>query len=128
MQETLFDVEEYIEEGDLVLQIPDDMSDEDAEYIKQVLEDSDIVSDRVVKDIGHQVNKFGAQRLDGNAWNAVIAEEWGETVADYNKKNYDNCIAEAHQTIACISRFISEVKREQSGKSRYEQSLYQRQQ
>lgn len=76
--------------------------------------------------VQEQINKYGEQRISALAWIAVIAEEFGEMVAEYNKQNLEEFEKEAFQTIACVTRLIHEVRREHNGKAEAEGALYER--
>jgi hypothetical protein len=103
----------------------DQQSADDA-YMQHVRGTAAEVGDQVFSDIDFQVNKYGAQRVNGFGWLAILTEEFGETAQDYLKKNYDASIAEAKQTIACLSRFITEVERERDGLADTEAQWYER--
>ena len=97
-----------------------------SEWVKDInkaIEDAEI---GISSGIQEQINKYGEQRITALAWIAVIAEEFGEMVAEYNKKNIEDFEAEAFQTIACITRLIHEVRREHDGKADAERDLYVR--
>lgn len=98
----------------------------DKAYMQHVRDTAALVGDDLFYDIDHQVSKYGAQRIDGFGWIAVISEEWGETVQAFLKQDFDEAIAEAKQTIACLSRFITEVEREQEGIAAAEREHYVR--
>lgn len=74
--------------------------------------------------IEEQTNKYGMQRISSLAWIAVITEEWGEAVAEYNKGNQDEFEHELLQTIACCVRLLTEVRREHEGLAEAEKDLY----
>lgn len=98
----------------------------DESYMNHVRSTAQDVAFSIEKDIDYQVSKFGAQRTDVFNWIAIITEEFGETVQHFLKKEYDQSIAEAKQTIACLSRMITEIEREQSGTAQREADLYER--
>lgn len=93
-------------------------------YIEDVQATAQHVADGIIKDIEYQTNKFGAQRLYAAGWFLVIVEEAGEVAQAYMKKDYDEAIAEAKQTIACYSRLITELQREKVGLADAESHLY----
>lgn len=101
-------------------------SEIDETYMEHVRNTSKQVAQSVEYDIDHQVTKYGAQRVDVFGWIAIISEEWGETVQGFLKQDYDSSIAEAKQTIACLSRMITELEREQAGISEIESEFYER--
>lgn len=76
--------------------------------------------------IDEHFDKYGAQRLDGMNWVAVVTEEWGETVRAYLNKNYQEVFKEAHQTMACIVRLLAECEREMIGSHVMEKDWYTR--
>lgn len=98
----------------------------DDAYMKHVLATAEGVGVSVFNDIQHQVNKYGAQRVDGFGWLAVIGEEMGEVFQAFLKQDWDECKNEALQTIACLSRLITEVERIQQGIDEAEADWYER--
>lgn len=109
---------------DIVVRVDKETSDE--LYIEHVLRTAEEVGGRVFADIEHQTNKYGAQRVDGFGWIAILVEEFGETTQAYLKNQPEEAIAEARQTIACLSRFITEVEREQQDLNAVEAEWYER--
>ncbi len=80
----------------------------------------------ISRGINEQVDKYGFQRISALAWIAVITEEWGEAVAEYNKGHLSEFEEELMQTIACCVRLLHEVRREHEGKPTEEADLYVR--
>lgn len=98
----------------------------DKVYEEHAFRVADRIASEVANDIRHHFLKYGAQRLDGFNWIAVIVEELGETVAAYNKQNYEELFKEGKQAIACIMRLLCEAEREMSGASVMERARYTR--
>lgn len=98
----------------------------DRAYMSHVRTTATDVGQKLNRDIDHQVSKYGPQRVDGFGWLAILTEEFGETAQAYLKKEYDEAIAEARQTIACLSRFITEVQREKAQIAQREKQWYER--
>jgi hypothetical protein len=78
-----------------------------------------------IKDqVQHHFDKYGAQRVSVLDWVAIITEEMGETAEEIIVGSVPDTVTEAQQTLACISRFITEVKRVASGAADRESERY----
>jgi hypothetical protein len=78
----------------------------------------------IVPQVQHHFNKYGAQRVSVLDWLAIITEEWGETAEEVVECRWDDAVTEGQQTLACISRFITELRRDEDGTSDREDERY----
>ena len=96
----------------------------DVRYHNDILTTLVDVTSKLDRDINHQINKYGYQRVDGVGWVAILVEEFGEATQAYLQKNYDEAEKEIMQTIACFTRFLVEVRRERDGIAAEEKTFY----
>lgn len=104
----------------------EELEELDSMYIEEVYDAVESIAFRLNTPIDEQFNKYGPQRISSLSWVAVIVEELGEAISEYNKGNQEAFEYELLQMIACCARLLAETRREQENVHIVEEELYER--